>query len=144
MNNNFAKFLFRFPFILSIFFLVACAGTGTKNISDLSIDNKSNKTQLFFYRPSAFVAGAVTAKISINGAEIGTLGNGEYLQYDLDPQNFSIKVDYGTINGLGMGTDSISGVGEKGKNFYYLINVDPGFFGTSWKITETTKSGFRK
>lgn len=130
--------------IALIFLTSACAGTGTKNISDLSIDRNSDKTKLFFYRPSAFVAGAVTAKIQVNGTEIGTIGVTEYLEHEIESQNFSIKVDYGSINGMGMGTDSIAGVGERGKNFYYLISVDQGFFSAGWKIIETTKSGFRR
>ena len=67
-------------FLLSIL-VTACAGTGTKNISDLSIDRNSDKTKLFFYRPSAFVAGAVTAKIQVNGTEICTIGVTEYLEH---------------------------------------------------------------
>ena len=139
---SFVKNLFA---LITLSLLVsACAGTGTKSISDLSIDRNSDKTRLFFFRPSAFVAGAVTAKILVNGSDIGTLGVTEYLEHEIKPQNFSIKVDYGTINGMGMGTDSISGVGEKGKSFYYLISVDQGLFSAGWKIIETTKSGFRR
>jgi hypothetical protein len=136
--------MLKFAQVFLILFVTACAGTGTKNISDLSIDNNKNKTKIFFYRPSSFMAAAVLAKITVNGSEAGLLGNGEYLEYEIEPQNFSIKVDYGSINGLGMGTDSISAVGERGKNFYYLVNIDTGFFGASWKINETTKSGFQR
>jgi len=40
--------MLKFAQVFLILFVTACAGTGTKNISDLSIDNNKNKTKIFF------------------------------------------------------------------------------------------------
>ncbi len=61
--------------IASLFFLSACAGTGTKNLSQLSFQNKPGESSLFFVRPERFVAGGGRVTVFVNGQEIAKLRN---------------------------------------------------------------------
>lgn len=48
------------------------------------------------------------------------------------------------MNSLVFGKDSISGSGKNGSKHFYIINVETGLLQGSFKITETTESGFQQ
>lgn len=122
-------------------FLTACAGTGTKIKPAVSL-SKEGETKLYFVRSSGYIASGVLAKIEVNGNEIAKLGIKEYVNYETS-NNFRIKVSGAGIGGLGMGTDSISGIAD-GKNYFYIIGIKQGFFSTGFTIQETTESSFKQ
>ena len=103
--------------------------------------SSSGETNLYFLRESGFVASAVLAKVNVNGVEIAKLGVKENIVHTVSGK-YKIKVTGAGIGGLGMGSDSISGIGD-GKNYFYLISVKQGLFSTEWVINETTESGFK-
>ena len=92
-------------------------------------------------REGGFVASGVLAKVNVNGIEIAKLGIKENIVHSVSGK-YRIKISGAGIGGLGMGSDSISGIGD-GKNYFYLISVKQGLFKTEWTINETTESGFK-
>jgi len=130
-------------FILLIF-LSNCAGTGTKNLSQLSFQNKPGESSIFFVRPERFVAGGVRIGVFVDGQEIGKLGVGEMEKYPVKPGAHSINIKSGDIGGFGISSDAYSIIAEPNKNYFFIIDLDQGFFSHSWKITETSEQGFRK
>ncbi len=130
-------------FYLFLFFLVAqCSGTGSKSIPNLSSSDNQGETNLFFVREGGYIAGGVLAKLDINGNEIARLGTKEYIKHTVS-KNFRINVSGAGLSGLGMGSDSISGIANN-KNYFYIIGVRQGFFSTKFTIQETTESGYRQ
>ena len=128
--------------ILLIPFLNSCSGTGSKTMPSTSISNSSSST-LFFARKGGYVGGGVLASIKVNGKEIAKLGTKEFTQHSVSG-NFNIKVSASGMNSLVFGKDSISGSGTNGSKHFYIINVETGLLQGSFKITETTESGFQQ
>ena len=58
-------------------------------------------------------------------------------------KNFKIKVSGAGIGGLGMGSDSTSGIAD-GKNYFYIISVKQGLFSAKFIINETTETGYNQ
>ena len=136
---NFKVFFSLFFFLL----ISACAGTGTKNLSQLSFQNKPGESALFFVRPERFVGAGVRALITVDGQEIGKLGIGEVEKVPVKPGPQSISVKATDLL-LGVGGDAYSLVVDPNKNYFFIVDIDVGFFGSSFKITETSEQGFRK
>ena len=132
----------KLPIILLLVLTTSCAGTGTKTIPNINIDNK-NITSLFFYRTGGYVAGGVLAGLEVNGEEIARLGTNEYSQYTVKG-NYSVHVFGAGINGFGMGSGRITGQAKKGAKHYYLISVDAGLFTSSFTIVEVTETTFKQ
>lgn len=136
----------NFKVFCSIFFFLlisACAGTGTKNLSQLSFQNKPGESALFFVRPERFVGAGVRALITVDGQEIGKLGIGEVEKVPVKPGPQSISVKATDLL-LGVGGDAYSLVVDPNKNYFFIVDIDVGFFSSSFKITETSEQGFRK
>lgn len=129
--------------IASLFFLSACAGTGTKNLSQLSFQNKPGESSLFFVRPERFVAGGGRVTVFVNGQEIAKLGIGEMEKVPVKPGAQSISAKAGDLL-FGVGGDSYSLIADPNKNYFFIVDIDVGFFSSSFKITETSEQGFRK
>jgi len=127
-----------------LFLLTNCAGTGTKNISTISIDEKIDKVAIFFSRPSAYYGGAVLGTISVNGEKVGDIGDGEYMRHIINPGSFSAKIETGGLALGAVSADSVAGTGKAGDKFFYIISIKPGFFSSDWKLTETTNLGFKQ
>jgi hypothetical protein len=130
--------------VFLLFLLNNCVGTGTKNLSQLSFQNKPGESSMFFVRPERFVAGGVRIGVFVDGQEIGKLGVGEMEKYPVKPGGHSVNIKSGDITGFGISSDSYSIVAEPNKNYFFIIDYDQGFFSQSWKITETSEQGFRK
>ncbi len=128
--------------LLFIPILSSCSGTGSKSIPNTSISNNSSST-LFFTRKGGYVGGGVLASVKVNGKEIAKLGTKEYTQHTVSG-NFNIKVSATGMNSLVFGKDSISGSGTNGSKHFYIINVETGLLQGSFKITETTETGFQQ
>ena len=131
-----------FSFIL-LLFLSNCAGTGTKILSQLSFQNKPGESALFFVRPERFVAGGGRVVVFVNGQEIGKLGIGEVEKVPVKPGPQSISVKATDLL-LGVGGDAYSLIVDPNKNYFFIVDIDVGFFSSSFKITETSEQGFRK
>ena len=140
----FLKYLINIKSILILLlflFVTSCAGTGSKIQPSIS-KQTSEYTNLYFVRQGGYIAGGVLAKVEVNGVEISKLGTKEYTSYKTS-KNFKIKVSGAGIGGLGMGSDSSSGIAD-GRNYFYIISVKQGLFSAKFIITETTETGYNQ
>ena len=128
-------------FIVLLPLLSACSGTGSKIKPSISTSNNGNTT-LYFTREGGFIGGGILAKIEIDGREIGKLGTKENITHNVS-SNYKIRISGAGIGGLGMGKDSAAGTND-GKNHFYIISVKQGLFSASFKISETTETGFKQ
>ncbi|MDB4232686.1 hypothetical protein N9788_01155 [Candidatus Pelagibacter sp.] len=121
--------------------LSACSGTGSKIKPSITSSNNGN-TILYFTREGGFIGGGILAKIEVDGREIGKLGTKENITHNVS-SNYKIKVSGTGIGGLGMRKDTAAGTND-GKNHFYIISVKQGLLSASFKINETTETGFKQ
>lgn len=133
-----------FCILLLSLFVFACSGTGSKNLPSINSQINKSESTLYFFRPGAYVAGGVIPSIIVNGNEIGTLGNDEYLSADVNFGEFTVITKVKGLNSIGMGSASRSGIAKPGKNFFYLVNLNQSFFSAKFDLIETTESGFKQ
>ena len=127
--------------IILIPLLSACSGTGSKIKPSIASSSNGN-TNLYFTREGGFIGGGILAKIEVDGREIARLGTKESITHNVS-SNYKVKVSGAGINGFTIGKDSAAGTSD-GKNHFYIITVKQGFFSMSFKIRETTESGFNQ
>ena len=130
-----------FILIFLIPFFSSCSGTGTK-IKPSITSSSSGNSGLYITREADFFAGGVLAKIEVNDTEIAKLGVKENITHNVS-SNYKIKISGAGIGGFGMGKDSSAGTND-GKNHFYIISVKQGLFSASFKISETTETGFKQ
>jgi hypothetical protein len=133
----------KFIIISLLFFLSACAGTGTKNYSSISYEAPSDQAVLFVGRKNRYVASAALPKILLDGQEIAKLGVGEMERLNISVGAHKLQTKIGNILQLGTGGDSTSFVAEKGKKYFFIIDYDQKLFSANWSIVETTEGGFQ-
>ncbi|MGZ8957951.1 MAG: DUF2846 domain-containing protein [Methylosarcina sp.] len=80
-------------FLIAITFLSGCANTGAKFNPDNIEKAPTDKTLVYFYRPSALQANMVSFEIIANKINIGKLDNGAYLKRILLPNRYKIHSD---------------------------------------------------
>ena len=127
--------------IILIPLLSACSGTGSKIKPSIASSSNGN-TNLYFTREGGFIGGGILAKIEVDGREIARLGTKESITHNVS-SNYKIKISGAGIGGFGMGKDSSAGTND-GKNHFYIISVKQGLFSASFKISETTETGFKQ
>ena len=138
MKNLFS--LFVFSLVLS-----ACAGTGNKNISSVSFEKpKGNKSSLYFFRENVFVGSAGLVKLLVNGEEIGKIGVDEFIQHDVESGSVKIRAANDNLLQAGVGADVVAFTAKPEGLYYFIITMKQKLFSTSWKISETTKSGYKQ
>ena len=127
--------------IILIPLLSACSGTGSK-IKPSIASSSNGSTNLYFTREGGFMGGGILAKIEVDGREIARLGTKESITHNVS-SNYKVKVSGAGINGFTIGKDSAAGTSD-GKNHFYIISVKQGLFSMSFRISETTESGFNQ
>ena len=138
LNFNMKKILI---FIILLPLLSACSGTGSKIKPSISASNNGN-TVLYFTREGGFIGGGILAKIEVNGREIAKLGTNENITHNVSG-NYKIKISGAGLNGLAVGKDAAAGIHD-GKNHFYIISVKQNLFSMSFKLNETTETGFKQ
>lgn len=126
-----------------LFFLSACAGTGTKNYSSINYEAPDDQAVLFIGRKNRFMAGGALPKILLDGQEIARLGVGEMERLNVSVGSHKLQTKIGNLLQLGTGGDSTSFVAKKGQKYFFIIDYDAGLLSAKWSITETTESGFQ-
>lgn len=137
------RFKYFLIFIFTAIVLTACAGTGTKNLSAISFEIPEDESAIFIVRKKRYVASAGLIKISLDGQEIAKLGIGEMERVTVSPGSHKVSASIGNILQLGVQADSHAFVAEKGKSYFFIADIDEGFFTTKWTLTPTTKDGFQ-
>jgi len=133
----------KFIIISLLFFLSACAGTGTKNYSSINYEAPSDQAVLFVGRKNRYVASAALPKILLDGQEIAKLGIGEMERLNISAGPHKLQTKIGNILQLGTSGDATSFVAEKGKKYFFIIDYDQKLFSANWSIVETTEGGFQ-
>ena len=133
----------KFIIISLLFFLSACAGTGTKNYSSINYEAPSDQAVLFVGRKNRYVASAALPKILLDGQEIAKLGIGEMERLNISAGPHKIQTKIGSLLQLGTSGDATSFVAEKGKKYFFIIDYDQKLFSANWSIVETTEGGFQ-
>jgi len=133
----------KFIIISLLFFLSACAGTGTKNYSSINYEAPSDQAVLFVGRKNRYVASAALPKILLDGQEIAKLGIGEMERLNISAGPHKIQTKIGSVLQLGTSGDATSFVAEKGKKYFFIIDYDQKLFSANWSIVETTEGGFQ-
>ena len=128
-------------FIFLITILSSCSGTGSKIKPSITSSNNGS-TVLYFTREGGFLGGGILAKIEVDGREIARLGTKENITHNVS-SNYKVRISGAGISGLGIGKDTAAGL-DDGKNHFYIISVKQGLFSMSFKINETTESGFKQ
>ena len=128
-------------FIILLPLLSACSGTGSKIKPSVGTSNNGN-TVLYLTREGGYIGSGVLAKVEVNGKEIAKLGVKENITHNVS-SNYKIRISGAGIGGFGMGKDSSAGTND-GKNHFYIISVKQGLFSASFKISETTETGFKQ
>ena len=128
-------------FIVLLPLLSACSGTGSKIKPSVGTSNNGN-TVLYLTREGGYIGSGVLAKVEVNGKEIAKLGVKENITHNVS-SNYKIRISGAGIGGFGMGKDSSAGTND-GKNHFYIISVKQGLFSASFKISETTETGFKQ
>ena len=128
-------------FIFLITILSSCSGTGSKIKPSITSSNNGS-TVLYFTREGGFLGGGILAKIEVDGREIAKLGTKENITHSVS-SNYKVRISGAGISGLTIGKDTAAGL-DDGKNHFYIISVKQGLFSMSFKINETTESGFKQ
>ena len=135
---------FRY-FLIFVFFatvLTACVGTGTKNLSAINFEVPSDDSAIFLVRKKKYFGSAALVKIIVDGREVGKLGVGEMERIAISPGSHTINVKIGSILQAGIGGDATAFIAEKGQSYFFIADMEQGFFAGKWTITPTTKAGF--
>ena len=117
--------------LLVVPLLASCAGTGTKEFSTIQKTAGDQSTSVFFVRETTFVAGGVGANIFIDGQQIGTLGNGEMLRYDLNSGEHTILTKGKGVGGILMMEHTYPFDIKKSENKYFEVEYKTKLLGYS-------------
>lgn len=88
---------------LASFIFVGCAGSGLKTYGEyISATKNSEHSNVVIYRPSAFVGGGTIFTVTVNGIELGKLGNNEFIIGEIQEGRNYLNVKVGGIQGIGI------------------------------------------
>ena len=119
---------FSLLMIAATFFLSGCSATGSHYKSVDSIPN--GKAMVTFYRPKAFSGSGVKLMIVDNGAQIGRIQNGQFIQYSAEAGKHRFHTDTALAIDRVVEFDV-----EEGKNYYVRTAIRHGMWVNSWYLT---------
>jgi len=127
--------------LLVVPLLASCAGTGTKDFSTIKKTSGDQSTSVFFIRELAYLGGGIGANIFIDGQQIGTLGNGEMIRYDLNPGEHTILTKAKGVGGALMMEHTYPFDIKKSENKYFEVEYKTELFGYSgtFKVNMVSK-----
>ena len=127
--------------LLVVPLLASCAGTGTKDFSTIKKTSGDQSTSVFFIRELAYLGGGIGANIFIDGQQIGTLGNGEMIRYDLNPGEHTILTKAKGVGGALMMEHTYPFDIKKSENKYFEVEYKAKLFGYSgtFKVNMVSK-----
>lgn len=124
--------------IILFLLLSSCAGTGSKEMPSVNHSIKKNMSELYFARSKSLIGGGVVANITINGKQVGKLGVGEFLKYEISPGSYSILVEGDSLNRLLMNSADFRGKIKEGERMFFLIEYEYNFLLHSFSILKTS------
>jgi len=125
--KKFAIQLSAVVLVLASVLLSGCAAGGS---SFVEVEpSQSGQGRVVFYRPRAFVGGAVSVALADNGEEIARIKNGQYLVRDTDPGAHQFRTLTGNID------KAVDVDVEAGKLYYLSLSLRQGMWVNSWVLT---------
>ena len=89
--------------LLATTILAGCAGTGYKNYGDyLSATQDVDYASVVVYRQPMFLGGGTIFTINLNGTELGTIGNDEFLVGEMQEGKNYLEVKVDGVQGVGL------------------------------------------
>lgn len=130
--------------LLLVVFVGACSGTGTTNYSALMsmIDNSSDGS-VFVLRDTGFSGGGALMNVSLNGRNIGQIGNGETTMGVSNRGNNYLEVSFAGISGMGINSVPISFVRSGNENNYFVVKLSSGALQNRLQVFELTEDSFK-
>lgn len=131
----------RLMFLCLFVILGSCSGTG-KNLGLLLNETGTKETQIFVKRETGMQGVLALVKVSLNGMEIGSLGDEERLSSPTNVGSGILSVKYEGLASIGSSGSSRSFIIERGKKLYFVIKQDIGLLGSKLKTYTITKNEF--
>tara|TARA_B100000941_G_C28161959_1_gene377832 strand:- start:140 stop:568 length:429 start_codon:yes stop_codon:yes gene_type:complete len=127
-------------FSIILVFLNACAGTGSKYLSQNEIQSNNSSNKVFIYREKGLGGSGNVPTVFYNNKKIGKIGIGEYLSTSIITDTNNIEVKTTGLMGVGMKGDIKTF--KNNSNKYFLVSFDQGLLTAGWKIIEISQSQF--
>ena len=123
--------------------LVGCAGTGTKDFSQLApVIQDPSAEAVVVIRQTGFQGSAGLIDVVVDGITVATLGDGEMLAHPLTVGRHTINVAFTGIASIGMNAVSKNFEIEEGGKTSYTIRQEIGLFSSTLSLIETTRDSF--
>lgn len=90
------KNYFQATIVLLLLLVAGCAANGPRYNND--VNASTEKENLYIYRPYAFLSGALSADVYVDGNYKGTLKNGGFLKLNVSEGGHSIRVGKSSVN----------------------------------------------
>jgi hypothetical protein len=135
-SRVFYKMLRASLILLSVAFLSACSGTGTKSLSAIDIMISSEeKNKIFIKRSTGFQGSLLMMSVDVNGASAGEIGMNEILVAKIESGKNQVNISWGSI----IKSVQIENTGEK--NYFFNVMKKSNFGGLL--ILELTQESWR-
>jgi hypothetical protein len=127
--------------LIPIIFLVSCSGSGMKSGLLLHQIN-TNQTKVFVKRDTGYQGLAALVKVTLNGMNIGELGNGERISSNVNGNTGIISAGFTGIASIPSSSGSRQFRIKKGEKLFFIIKQNVGMMSTKLSIYQTDKNDF--
>jgi hypothetical protein len=140
------------PTLLFIFvsLLAGCAGTGSKNYSQVNAavhagiaTLPSTFGQALILREKAWTGAGALISVSLNDKKVGQLGNGEILIETVNRGQNIIKAEVEGIQGIGLNTATYNFSNNGESNNFFIVGIKTGLLNNQLTITETVEASWK-
>jgi hypothetical protein len=102
----------------------------------------TDQTKVFVKRDTGYQGLAALVKVTLNGMNIGTLGNGEKISSNINGNSGSISAGFTGIAAIASSSGSRQFKIKKGEKLFFIIKQDVGMMSTKLSIYQTDKNDF--
>jgi hypothetical protein len=135
-------------FLLIVFtslIIAGCTGTGLTTYGDYVRATKiSENSDVVVYRQPGFVGGGTIFTITLNGAELGTIGNDEFLIGEMQEGRNILNVEVKGIQGFGLNKPTKTFEKTIERNIYFKVGYSGGVNAPTIFIQEISPQEFRR
>jgi len=124
--------------------LIACSGTGTRNLSEvIPVIDQSGESKIFVLRKTGYICSACLMNVVLNGEKIGRIGTSEMVVGVPKPGNNALEVNIGGIQGVGLNKPIVNFNFKKGTNRFYLVKMKAGLVSNKLILEEISKASWK-
>jgi hypothetical protein len=124
-------------------FLSACSGTGLQSYSAVMTVNTNSQGSVFVLRDTGYSGSGALLNITLNGQQIGKIGNKETAIGRSNSGNNYIEAKFSGIQGIGMNNTQANFISSGRENKYFLIKMTSGLFKNKIQMFEVNESTFK-